>query len=526
MEKNSTNKFETLDKNQFKSIASRFDSPTADVASDILFDYAEKYQDQECLKRALRVSDLTHKFAGQLVPNEVIDVCLLENITSVSTNNSPEYNEKNKYFAEYYTNPRVSVEQADFVSSMLADIDYIEQEFIVYENNGLLEEPLDKIETDKLWSYESRIYPIEDMANLATNCNIESMMLKSCECLESLLDEDKEISERINSVLRAESFYAPMCEILGLDALAMELRSQAIQLRYRNLGDESGILDTWDFCEKMKELGPEKFIDKILKPDEDGSISDVVGDSILTPEDNIGYKYESVRSGEFALEFNDNDRVLVGNWRLKSVGSLHEKSCKNNYTFDYQEKNAPMDIMGFTLIDENFEKVAEDFAMLTRRVSDSDEINFKSAPSKDKPVIIQGDSDYVQIISSKLDDDILDNYVQIIEKDKGYRVSKFTCLTEDGVPVEMQFMTVDDRKDGRIGTSAHIFHKSKRAYSEDELDKYSNYLGQIHRRKQHVSKSGPERFGKNPHSESRNELAKKIAYFGLVNHYQDIESQD
>ncbi|NLA42658.1 hypothetical protein GX865_00650 [Candidatus Saccharibacteria bacterium] len=489
-------------------------TPSQKVALRVIDDYINLVDDERSnfVEHAYRTADLVHVFAGGHMPSKAVDAVLLHDLGDRATGGDMQ---KIKFasaaFVDYLTSPEVNEEDSDYVVSLISDMTMIEDTATQYRE---LDEPRLHLKGDDpdIWSKQTPQIPLDEMFNLSKNVNIESIIIKSCEMLDNLHHPAKTNISVMHDIFEAESFYAPICEVLGYDGLAMELRSYAKQIRWSNLGYEDLLLNTKHFCYEMRRLGPESVFDKYADK-QDYSIYRVINQPLFIDKDSE-VPYETVDLGEFALDLKG--RLLSGNWRIKSVGSLADKiiSSKSKVNSEY----VPMDVMGTTIISEDQSTVAEDFADMVRHTVNSDGLQPHKALSKDKPFYIQGDKKYIdkvlEQVACQMGEDFAKNQVETKTCVGGYRVSKFTCLGEDNMPIEMQFVTKEDRRAGRVGEWAHIFHKQKSSgveYSEEELAMYASQLEQIYERKRHMDAEDGE-FMINPRSHVRGRRTKQNLY--------------
>lgn len=469
------------------------------AAARIVEEYAQTIfpddieQREALISRAHRVRDYVHVFAGNVLPPEALDIAMLHDIEA-----SFPQQDTARAVMDYYTAPDTRPEKEQYAAALLNDMRYID----TYANwyHGINQEESD---TEAMWSTTLPPADIEEVYRLGQEVNIESILLKSCTRLDDLMTAVNNFklmaaannfqqsdytpcvddATVINTVIEAETFYGPLCEAIGFDGLAMELRSQARQMRKLRQGDEEYVFNAYSYCHEVKAHGPQAVLRGLVNEEDDFAISSVVN----TPEylQSLAIPYESVQLGEFALDVDD--RLIAGNWRLKSVGSLADKLSRSS------NERIPMDIMGFTAISETQENLADDFAALVSRVHASKTLIGQPAPSKEKWAIVQGDEAYVENICSKFAPEFVRDNIQTVVRDKGYRVAKFTCsalVAENScIPTEMQFLTKEDRRNGRVGLDAHFIYKATTDgvfYSAEERRKAADLLSKLYDRKRHM----------------------------------------
>jgi len=308
---------------------------------------------------------------------------------------------------------------------------------------------------------EARIDP-EYMKDFLQTVNIESVIIKACELIDNL---EHPVSNResalLQDVLEAESFYAPQCEELGLEALGSKILGLAKRIRLEKLNKFDSIKQARDMLFNIKTVGVRRILENIFGDEYDVSL--VVG------PDYSGECPAVV--GEFAAQL-PSGRLTSGNYRLKSVGSYADKSDRDN-------GNMPMDPFALMDISPDIESSAKNFAEIVQILSGLPNIELQKATSKKSAIYIQGASDYVEIITQTLAEAGIDkSQIQIkeqteadIEK-KGYKkmeVSKVTFIARQehpykpgetiNIPIEFQFLTKDERQRSRTGDIAHIAYK-------------------------------------------------------------------
>ena len=437
-------------------------------------------------EHARRTADIVHVFAGNDLPSKAIDAAYLHDVYDRATGeDTHNMLQASAQLAEYFANSDISEKEAEYVMSLINDMTIIEDTATLYRE---MDETVHQLRDDdpELWTREAPAIPLDDMFQVSKNVNIESVLIKSCEILDHLHHPAHENLSAAHDIYEAESFYAPLCEVLGYDGLAMELRSHAKQNRLFYQGKGDLVVNVARFCYDMRRLGPQSVLNKFAN-EEDFSVSNVVNQPRYIDKYS-DTSYETVELGEFALDMDG--QLMTGNWRIKSVGSLAGKLLRSD-----RSGEAPMDVMGMTVISEDVDRVAQDFSTMSRHVMKSDALHPQKAPSKQHAFVVQGDRAYIDRICQELGEVFVEQNVDIIENADGYRVSKFTCLSEDSMPIEMQFVTKADRKAGRVGKWAHIFHKLKECgvtYTEEQKVVYASWLEQIYERKCHMNEHGAE----------------------------------
>lgn len=353
------------------------------------------------------------------------------------------------------------------------------------------------------WRKTSAPIDIKEMGRLSDEVNIESIIIKSCIVLDKLVEPVREVEESgdlsrlddevLKNITEAEIFYGPLCEVFGFDGLAMDLRSQSHVLRLLKNGKLEDVAKVREYCNSMREIGPQAVLSNIVEGN--FAVFNAVKDVDCIHDYDSEIPYSSIQLGEFVTDFGnfwsgkEGDHMLTaGNWRLKSVGSLANK-IQNS-----EKRGFPMDVMGFTFILKDEEELADVFACVIEKVILSENLECVPAPSKENWVFVQGDDNFRRLIRKRFSYDFIQKNIQVMEKDVHYRVAKLTCILLDEeknrqMPVEMQFLTKEDRKNARTGTAAHIIYKAQSEgifYSADDRERASKILTKMYNRKTHM----------------------------------------
>ncbi|MFC2575154.1 MAG: hypothetical protein ACFNUS_03450, partial [Candidatus Saccharimonas sp.] len=320
---------------------------------------------------------------------------------------------------------------------------------------------------------EARIDP-EYMKDFLQTVNVESVIIKACELIDNL---EHPVSNResalLQDVLEAESFYAPLCEVLGLEALGSKLLGLAKRIRLEKLNKFASIKQARDMLFNIKTVGVRRILESIF-----GDKYDV---SLVIGPDYSGECPAVV--GEFAAQLPSGS-LTSGNYRVKSVGSLADKSDRDN-------GNMPMDPFAMMDISPDLESSAKNFTEIVQILSALPNVELQKAASKQSAIYVQGASDYVQTMTQTLAEAGIDkSQIHIKEQTKadiekrGYKkmeVSKVTFIARQehpykpgeiiNIPIEFQFLTKDERQRSRTGDIAHIAYK----YIDTKLKKEDYY---------------------------------------------------
>ncbi|UJD06786.1 MAG: hypothetical protein HXL06_001170 [Candidatus Nanosynbacter sp. HMT-348_TM7c-JB] len=444
----------------------------------------------EALNRISRVRDYIDIFAGDVMSPEAAHAGILYEIKKEENSNIENAVVSATALMEYYTYPNTHEDAASYTAALLNDMEYMDNYATYYRNNDA-------------WRKTSAPIDIKEMGRLSDEVNIESIIIKSCIVLDKLVEPVREVEESgdlsrlddkvLKNITEAEIFYGPLCEVFGFDGLAMDLRSQSHVLRLLKNGKLEDVAKVREYCNSMREIGPQAVLSNIVEGN--FAVFNAVKDVDCIHDYDSEIPYSSIQLGEFVTDFGnfwsgkEGDHMLTaGNWRLKSVGSLANK-IQNS-----EKRGFPMDVMGFTFILKDEEELADVFACVIEKVILSENLECVPAPSKENWVFVQGDDNFRRLIRKRFSYDFIQKNIQVMEKDVHYRVAKLTCILLDEeknrqMPVEMQFLTKEDRKNARTGTAAHIIYKAQSEgifYSADDRERASKILTKMYNRKTHM----------------------------------------
>lgn len=486
-----TRGYDTLDPADKQGFSSqqypeKYDSDN--LVDGLTIDYlrAASRERPDLIEHAHRVYGLVKAFAGDLMP-DTRDAIMLHDIVSRFRNPDGKYSQESRDAAgiallRYFTDPRIPHDKARYMRNLLSDFDEIEvaagrhrktladeaAASLPNENNrrkdiaSVISDRYEGVVPREAWAVsEARIDP-EYMKDFLQTVNIESVIIKACELIDNL---EHPVSNResalLQDVLEAESFYAPQCEELGLEALGSKILGLAKRIRLEKLNKFDSIKQARDMLFNIKTVGVRRILESIF-----GDKYDV---SLVIGPDYSGECPAVV--GEFAVQL-PSGRLSSGNYRVKSVGSCADKLDRDN-------GNMPMDPFALMDISPDIESSAKNFTEIVQILSDLPNVELQKATSKKSAIYIQGASDYVETITQTLAEAGIDkSQIQIKEQSeadiekKGYKkmeVSKVTFITRQehpykpgetiNIPIEFQFLTKDERQRSRTGDIAHIAYK-------------------------------------------------------------------
>ena len=446
---------------------------------------------------AYRVHKIVKAYTGDDLPPEAASLSLIHDVADRMFNKeSTKYNDvwaRNAAGALYgfMDDENISHDQLKYSACLLADMAEIEQSAAHHrrlmakiaeeESNEDYQEiyPLvakrhmGKVSPEQ-WAIAQPLLDLDDMRLEMDKVNIEAFIIKGAEIMDNLQHpSSKRESAVLQDVLEAESFYAPILEAMGYEAFAAELRSVAKIRRLIGQDKEDLVESAKETQDRVLQVGMKKIAGKIF-----GVKDSAINYAIRKDEDSGEY---STHMGEFVAntkyENTDtkNENTVAGNWRIKTVGSLADK---------LKGGDGIMDIVGMMVISKDRETIARDFAhFIADRLK---EFRPVCARSKNRPVYIQGTKEYVDIVERNLRELGVssDEYLVKIDTDEKcekrgysiYEVSKVTFAVDiDGVetPVEIQFVTKDERRSSRVEEKSHLIYKYLQSlgFGKDYLEK-------------------------------------------------------
>lgn len=441
-------------------------------------------------EHAYRVHKIVKAYTGDDLPPEAASLSLIHDVADRMFNKeSTKYNDvwaRNAADAlyEFMDDEKISHDQLEYSASLLADMAKIEQSAAHHrrqmariaeeESNEdyqeiyplVAERSMDEVSPEQ-WVIAQPLLDFNHMGMEMDKVNIESFIIKGAEIMDNLQHpSSKRESAALQDVLEAESFYAPILEAMGYEAFAAELRSAAKIRRLIGQGKEELIESAKETQDRVLQVGMDEIADKIFGVN-DGTINY----AIRKDEDSGEY---STHMGEFAAD-TEYGNMVAGNWRIKTVGSLADK---------LKGGDGIMDIVGMMVISRDRKTIARDFAhFIADRLK---EFRPVCARSKNRPIYIQGTKEYVDVVEQNLRELGVgsDEYLVKIDthekcKQRGYsiyEVSKVTFAVDiDGVevPIEIQFLTKDERRSSRVEEKSHLIYKYLQSlgFGKDYLEK-------------------------------------------------------
>ena len=337
---------------------------------------------------------------------------------------------------------------------------------------------------------------------------LETAMIAGAITLAKLITTPYHDAKAYKEAVFAKNILAPICSIIGADALESAQNDEVDAIAGRNIGDNmSGTELSRDIDSLMDEVDrvvalhfgrknsndPERFDFAIGNVK--GITSELVGEAQLKSPIGISSPHSMFfQVGSVHTEAGNDLKLRV---RGKGRGSYLRKLLKNlGYYKTRAEKNDehqdvhPIDLYGLTMIADNNEQLAKEYAAAVVRALKSDKITPHPSPGREKEVfIVKGSKEFQDTIREAVLAEIPDVDMGLFSfktKKGGFTDAKITGLYETGdgrvgfAPFEMQFSTPDARLTARIGgRAAHFLFKLINTYGDEIADLDDDCLNAI-----------------------------------------------
>lgn len=337
---------------------------------------------------------------------------------------------------------------------------------------------------------------------------LETAMIAGAITLAKLITTPYHDAKAYKEAVFAKNILAPICSIIGADALESAQNDEVDAIAGRNIGDNmSGTELSRDIDSLMDEVDrvvalhfgrknsndPERFDFAIGNVK--GITSELVGEAQLKSPIGISSPHSMFFQVGSVRTENGNDLKLRA--RGKGRGSYLRKLLKNlGYYKSRAEKNDehqdvhPIDLYGLTMIADNNEQLAKEYAAAVVRALKSDKITPYPSSGREKEVfIVKGSKEFQDTIREAVLAEIPDVDMGLFSfktKKGGFTDAKITGLYETGdgrvgfAPFEMQFSTPDARLTARIGgRAAHFLFKLINTYGDEIADLDDDCLNAI-----------------------------------------------
>lgn len=471
-------------------------SPDSSPPEHALEFYVDRVNDEaikersDFLDHSRRVAEIVHTYADGLVAPATYHAALLHDLVDRFRREDDDSRRAPAAVAlyDYLTNPSTAEIDANFALHLMADmtsieagaekyrgLDYGDVDFLARMHGEDKSAIPDK---SQIWAQEIPLIDIDNLSEQAKWHNMEAIIIKAAEEIDNLMNPAPNDTSLLQDIVEAETFYAPLCEVFGLDAMAMKLRTEATKRRYEKLGKHDLLRRATEIQREALESGIEDTLPSLFgsqRIDYDYAPNATRG----TSEHPVFY------SGTIVGGPLDGCEVRM---RVKSIGSIIKKieSLKDNL--------APLDIFAITVISGNHEESAEAFVHTLKSVETSLQYDFKPAPGKKMAIYAQGSDSYKNAMQTACAEAGFE--CEVPTGEYGYAVARCTgtfTTTKHVTGFEVQFLDAKTRKDARIGMQAHVIFKMIKysGVDQSELDfaHLVALLEQTNDRRDHVDKS-------------------------------------
>lgn len=440
---------------------------------------------QELALTTALIADFCDEYLSPRAYTAVMLSPILEAATTASTNTQAR-----EALRVYANNTVESEEEKRYVIGLASDRPVIadfwrESVAARYAADPTLQSLLQSSDPTKVsaeqWSVHSRSIEPRHINELASSVNLESLLIKAGELL-AQLDPSTATndSQTLDRAHQAEALLAPLCEIIGFDALAMALYSHVHVLRAMFTGNLAPLQQAQNI---INERGDKDQVDRDVQE----LFGVVFGDNLHEQIINHGSEH-GIMMGEGYC----TSECLRVNWRLKSVGSLTKKLDARS------PENIPLDIIGATVTTQDVPQIALRLKRILERSSTDERVALTPTSERDAAIHVKGTGEYIETIRVGLGFESLEamrEVVDVVEVGAGaYRVCKVTLVfAQPGRPelrAEIQITTESDRVENRIGKAAHTLYKLIKhlGVNVDPVDRedYAQDLALIHARKKYL----------------------------------------
>lgn len=354
---------------------------------------------------------------------------------------------------------------------------------------------------------EPELFPAPDLARMirtfstkgsqAEGIGLETAMIAGSLALADLMTTPYQHAGAYKKAVYAKNFLAPICSIIGMDALESALNDEIDIIAGRNIGDSldnsrmskeiDALLDETDRMVSLHfgrkhSSDPKRF--EFAKGNQASIIRDLVGEVELESAVRLDAPHSMFfHVGTVTTPEGDLPSVRS---RGKGRGSYVRKMIRNLGYYDRvidAHRNAepgdihPIDLYGSTIIAQDNDQLARMYARAVERAVCSEKIMPYPSPGRHKAVfIVKGPQAFQDAIREKVlaqAPDIDEELFDIRTYDSGFVDAKITGLYETGdpragfAPFEMQFSTPPARLVARIdGRAAHFIFKLRKVFGD------------------------------------------------------------
>ena len=427
----------------------------------------------------LRVATILHDFVGNKISQGAYDAAALHDIAQRIGKDHEHYKAARETLRSYEAS--IGKEAWTYNSGLLGDMDAIEEcsqqgRHLITDTrdehiSSLLASSGTEDVPDYAWSIGSGLVSMGEISALLHDVNVEAAVVKCAEMLDNLQHPAPNPRALLQDIIDAESFYAPLCEGMGLQGLCMAIRSETAKLRLQHRGRDDMLTEAEGILSTLGER------DQVLA-DVSGLFEHLLGSKVQVaiPVDN--QSGHGIMLGHSTLNAHRiNGDVLDSRirWRVKSLGSLALKldRFRNAAILRPDEPpKKPADVLGVTIIVDDMKALTMTYKGLVQCIKQNNVVEEGTLAGQPKTFSIQGSRSYVRSVSRSLADSGAEKHeFERVRKNNGHQVVKAMFMylphvvtpdrPEVAIPVELQIQTEADWKEGQEGTAAHLFYKAE-----------------------------------------------------------------
>lgn len=424
----------------------------------------------------MRVAEIMMTYAGVHMPPEAYGPAAyfhdLADRTTSTKYGSESRMRAGKLLSEYFLDNELAPyqrAQRRYIGSIIVDGEITEHTAKSYRqtlpsedsifrdiiNNGFSDEI-----PKQYWMQRGSLCSPESMLRLLEKVNIEDVPLKAAELIDNVTHPPTREAALYQDILEGEYFFAPLLETLAYDAMAMQVRDICNRQRLYYGGHKDILARAFQIHNTFRNQ------ERISV-----ALGQLFNQTVLHERVTLDNYDTHSYMAEARVDFRSVKNVRA-TLRLKSVGSIGWSI--------YQNGADPMDVLGVTLITPDrttmltvFDEVVDMLSQKTKT------IKFKAIHGKKSPFCIRGEDAFLHLAQDYYGAEV--HMYDVKETENEYHVIKTTQLVEVApgisVPVEIQVMSEEDRRNTRLGYSSHMSYKADHVKIDPEI------LARIHARK-------------------------------------------
>lgn len=407
--------------------------------------------------------------------------------------------------AWYMTERCLSPIESDYVLAILGDLDVLSDEANSYRSkvstykNGAVSKHFMEVMKDgyipkeddgdtlkEYWLVEGQKIDFDLMKEVLTKVNLEAVVIKTLQLFDDLRrSEDFSDVELLHKINEAEYFYAPICNIIGEDALDSVMTDMALQIRHIKAGNNEILYKARDYYNSVAKFDIQGFL-KTLSYDDNSDFENAIK--------QIDGSSKLIDRGDFVLNCGLGAEDIYGKYRKKTVGRIANKIFRKQ---DYSE-DVPMDLLGATFVADNSQTLEVAVSHIVTKLEDMAKkglVVFKSAASKSSPFFVQTNADNpIDLFDNSMINGHDIDY-KFVENGQ-FEVAKITfCVKKDpdfginndlDTTFEIQFLTSNNYEESRVGTSSHVLYRLGKDLNKDEMRSAVMFMKSLAERKQHM----------------------------------------